>query len=117
MSWRNRAACAGTDTDLFFDPYRTDEALAICDQCPVVEDCLEYAAWYPGAIRDIQGVWGGKTEEQLQKMRRRTRPRPPTQCGTLAGYRRHQHNDETPCPQCRRAAAEYRREHRRKETA
>ena len=36
-----------------------------------------------------------------------------TQCGTYAGYGRHQRIGDTPCDQCRRAAAAYMREYRK----
>jgi hypothetical protein len=37
--------------------------------------------------------------------------RPPTQpCGTVAAYKRHRRNDETPCDACRSAWAAYQRD-------
>src|SRR5690606_16852005 len=46
MTWRNRAACLGVDSDLFFPPpgpYGAEEAKAICRDCPVRAECLDYA--------------------------------------------------------------------------
>lgn len=50
--WRTRAACRGHDTNIFFDPTRTHEALALCDGCPVQRPCRT-----EGAAEE--GIWGG----------------------------------------------------------
>lgn len=107
-SWRDSAACADADTDIFFDPTRVDEALHICDTCPVILDCREYATFQPGAINEIHGVWGGKTTEQIQQARRRNPRRPAPRltlkpCGTHAAYKRHLKHGTTPCDACREA--------------
>ena len=59
--WRDAAACRTAGPDVFW-PARGDHAavqraLAICDDCPVADDCLDYAL--ANRIRD--GVWGGLT--------------------------------------------------------
>jgi Transcription factor WhiB. len=48
---------------------QTNEAKAICNECVVKIDCLEYA------IRTNQdcGVWGGTTEEERKSLRREYR--------------------------------------------
>lgn len=53
-AWHTLAACHGR-TDLFFDPARQDQALELCDRCPVTEPCAE-------AGRNEAGVWGGRPE-------------------------------------------------------
>jgi len=78
-SWREDAACRGLLPDLFF-PVRGYEtaadALAVCDRCPVVEACLEYAL----VERENEGIFGGTTPKQRRALRRkrkgtlRTRP-------------------------------------------
>jgi WhiB family redox-sensing transcriptional regulator len=66
--WRSRAACRGPATELFFAPtvaerkedrkQREAKAKAICGQCPVRGDCLDYAL----GLREAHGIWGGLTE-------------------------------------------------------
>ena len=108
MTWRDEAACLGADTDTFFDHNRVDEALSICETCPVIRECRDYATTRPGAINDIQGVWGGKTERQIQRVRAGTIRRPNPRltlkpCGTHAAYKRHLKNGTVPCDACREA--------------
>jgi WhiB family redox-sensing transcriptional regulator len=67
-SWQVKAACRGPQAAAFFPPShaeRKDEkidrearAKAICAQCRVREDCLEYAV----RIREPHGIWGGLNE-------------------------------------------------------
>ena len=67
--WRNQAACSGLPTKLFY-PERGDRAptaRAVCRGCPVSDDCLEYA--FREDVR--HGIFGGKTEDERQSIRRR----------------------------------------------
>ena len=74
--WRDRAACRGEDSSLFFAPSyfekpfekegREAEAKAICARCPVRDPCLEYAL----AIREPHGVWGGLNEHERRQILR-----------------------------------------------
>lgn len=68
-SWRAKAACSGTDANVFFP--LTDEdagpAKAICAACPVREQCLDYAL----ETRQGDGIWGGLTEVERRRLRRR----------------------------------------------
>ena len=62
ITWLDSAACLGKGSELFFaDSVNTKEskkliaqAKAICDKCPVVAECLQYA------INNDEGfgVWG-----------------------------------------------------------
>ncbi|HEX9854919.1 MAG TPA: WhiB family transcriptional regulator [Acidimicrobiia bacterium] len=74
-SWRDHAACAGSDTDLFFPIGEDDEAAApakaVCAICPVREDCLQYAL----ATNQTDGIWGGMTGAERRRLRRRLRDR------------------------------------------
>jgi WhiB family redox-sensing transcriptional regulator len=83
--WMDRAACRGEVTsphdDIFFAPdaeelpgdrraaiqlaaEREQQALALCDHCPVQDECLAYAV----ATRQQHGVWGGRTQQQLRRL-------------------------------------------------
>ena len=71
--WRKDAACRATDPDLFFPVGTTGAALvqiesakAVCRQCPVQGDCLEFAL----ATNQEAGIWGGTTEEERRKLRK-----------------------------------------------
>ncbi|MGH9115588.1 MAG: WhiB family transcriptional regulator [Acidimicrobiales bacterium] len=68
-SWQRRANCMGVDPDLFF-PERgasTREAKEVCRGCVVREDCLEHAL----ANGEKFGIWGGLSERERRKIRRR----------------------------------------------
>lgn len=68
-SWLARANCTGVDPDLFF-PERgssTREAKEVCRGCVVREDCLEYAITHSEKF----GIWGGLSERERRKIRRR----------------------------------------------
>ena len=70
-TWRDYTACQPKHADLFFldkgeSPRR---ALAICAVCVVRDDCLEFALTAKPAI--TRGVWGGKTERELQHLRQK----------------------------------------------
>jgi WhiB family redox-sensing transcriptional regulator len=69
-TWLDDAACASVRTDVFF-PTRGDNdkmriAKAICAECPVRAECLDYA------IRNAEkfGVWGGLSERERRSLRR-----------------------------------------------
>ena len=67
--WQRQANCMGVDPDLFF-PERgasTREAKEVCRGCVVREDCLEYAL----ANGEKFGIWGGLSERERRKIRRR----------------------------------------------
>ncbi|WP_414170594.1 WhiB family transcriptional regulator [Streptoverticillium reticulum] len=62
--WALRAACSGADAETFFAGGRGQEmeetvaeALAVCDRCPVLSECLAHAEETPERF----GVWGGMT--------------------------------------------------------
>src|SRR5579875_2332466 len=86
-SWQAQANCMGVDPDLFF-PERgasTREAKEVCRGCVVREDCLEYAL----ANGEKFGIWGGLSERERRKIRRRRALEHrgvgvPTQVGPLA---------------------------------
>jgi WhiB family redox-sensing transcriptional regulator len=74
-TWRDQARCRGVDPQVFHpaeeDDVAAEQAKAICDVCPVIESCLEYAV----STREKDGVWGGMTARErrrLVRQRRRT---------------------------------------------
>lgn len=73
--WRNAAACAGLDSDIFFptteDQAATERAKSICEACPVREACLQYAL----STNQSDGVWGGLDAQERRRLRRRIRDR------------------------------------------
>ena len=73
VNWREQAACLGSQSDVFFPVGRgagsrnwVMAAKRICASCPVRPECLSYA------VTTIQpdGVWGGTTPKERQKLRR-----------------------------------------------
>ncbi len=74
MTWQHRAACRGPQSRTFFPPpqgerrheraEREERAKAICGQCSVQSDCLEYAL----SIRERHGVWGGLSEAERRQL-------------------------------------------------
>jgi WhiB family redox-sensing transcriptional regulator len=69
-TWHVKAACRGPESFVFFPPQhpeRRDEreareakAKSICRQCPVRQECLDFAM----SIREPHGIWGGMTEAE-----------------------------------------------------
>lgn len=60
--WRNKAACKGTQTSVFFGSPKSSDikiAKSICSACPVSSECLKSALIY-----QYYGVWGNTTEEE-----------------------------------------------------
>ena len=71
--WRKHAACQGCDVELFFPVGVTGQAVdqiaaakAVCAQCPVRAECLDFAL----ATNQECGVWGGASEEERRRLRR-----------------------------------------------
>jgi WhiB family transcriptional regulator, redox-sensing transcriptional regulator len=67
--WRDRAACRGTDLDLFF-PGRgesAEPARRVCAACPVRQQCLDYAISHG----IVYGIWGGLVERDRRALRSR----------------------------------------------
>lgn len=62
--WRDRADCNDITEDLFFDPARTRQALAMCRECPVRLQCLQagYADEQDRHDELVYGVIGGVTQ-------------------------------------------------------
>lgn len=67
--WRPRAVCKDLDPAVFFPdtPEGEERAKALCGTCPVRTLCLDFAL----ATRQDDGVWGGTTELERRRIRRR----------------------------------------------
>jgi WhiB family redox-sensing transcriptional regulator len=73
-TWHLKAACRGPESALFFPPSwseRRDErddrearAKAICAQCGVRQECLDFAL----RVREPHGIWGGLTESERRRL-------------------------------------------------
>lgn len=66
-TWHTSAPCASADPEAWFPDMggHATEARAICRSCPYRQLCLEEAiAWGPEF-----GVWGGKTANQIHRLR------------------------------------------------
>ena len=69
LGWQERALCAQTDPEAFFPEKggSTREAKKVCQNCEVRQECLEYAL----ANDERFGIWGGLSERERRKLRRR----------------------------------------------
>ena len=73
--WMVRGNCRSVDPEVFFpsDGVGVDAARRICQGCPVLTPCLEYAIEH----RIDHGVWGGASERERRRIARQRRlPRP-----------------------------------------
>jgi WhiB family redox-sensing transcriptional regulator len=76
MDWVHHARCKDEDPELFFPIGTTGtaalqiaQAKAVCVQCDVRIECLEWAM----ATGQDAGVWGGLSEEERRALRRARR--------------------------------------------
>ena len=69
LAWQEDALCAQTDPEAFFPEKggSTRDAKRICAQCTVRAECLEYALKNDERF----GIWGGLSERERRRMRRR----------------------------------------------
>lgn len=69
LAWQADALCAQTDPEAFFPEKggSTRDAKRVCAECPVSEACLEYAL----AKDERFGIWGGLSERERRRLRRR----------------------------------------------
>ncbi len=67
--WRTTAPCKA-DPDAMFpssNAYEIDQAKAYCRMCPAIERCLQWAL----ETGEEHGVWGGLSEKERRRLRRR----------------------------------------------
>ncbi len=74
VDWRDLAACATHDPNMFFPAGETGPAAEqiryakrVCASCDVQDECLSYAI----ETNQVSGVWGGLTEDERRPVRRR----------------------------------------------
>jgi len=69
QGWQEKALCAETDPEAFFPEKggSTREAKKICTGCEVRAECLGYAL----ANDERFGIWGGLSERERRRLRRR----------------------------------------------
>nr|WP_204398830.1 WhiB family transcriptional regulator [Arcanobacterium pluranimalium] len=79
--WQILGSCNSLDPEFFFHPEgerggprrrRIERAKRICQNCPVIEQCRDYALSH----HEPYGVWGGLSEEErgrILQQRRRTK--------------------------------------------
>jgi WhiB family redox-sensing transcriptional regulator len=107
--WMDHGACVGANADLFFPPRGTTapikEAKAICADCPVRHDCLEWAIDH----HEVHGVWGGTSAKERRVMRASPSRQRPINHGTGGGYQTHLRRGEPACRACLDAHNEYKR--------
>lgn len=74
LPWMEQAECAtGYDPDLWFPgdgfdgQQRAATAVAVCTDCRVAAECLDYA------LQDthLEGIWGGLTHKQRNHLNRK----------------------------------------------
>ncbi len=66
MPWSEDALCAEVDPERWFPEKggSTKEAKAVCRQCTVRAECLEYAL----DTKQRFGIWGGKSERERRRL-------------------------------------------------
>ncbi|WP_129662255.1 WhiB family transcriptional regulator [Rothia uropygialis] len=69
LAWQADALCAQTDPEAFFPEKggSTRDAKRVCSECPVSEACLDYAL----AKDERFGIWGGLSERERRRLRKR----------------------------------------------
>lgn len=116
--WRQQATCRDESPEAFFVDagylgkrlsregvhLAVAEAKAVCGRCPVIDACAEWAF----ENDERWGIWGGLTEDERARMRRRAeRKRKEPEHGTLAGAKQHYRLGEKPCVSCAQADARH----------
>lgn len=84
LVWQDMASCKNMDSKIFFPDYELAEgasrgangymtARAICAECIVIQQCLDYACRVSPKSDDRHGMWGGMTPNERGKYIRMTR--------------------------------------------
>ena len=77
--WMKEAICPNIDSDVFFPVHKGNqynEARTICSECPVREECLEYAMRTEGNEAGLSsriGMYGGMSPAERVKLGKQRR--------------------------------------------
>lgn len=68
--WHSQAVCSQTDPEAFYPEKggSTREAKRICRECPVLQQCRQWAIDHD----ERYGVWGGLSERERRRLKRDT---------------------------------------------
>ena len=69
--WVSGALCAQTDPEVFYPQVggTVRPAKNVCRSCPVLAECRDYAL----TTGELDGVWGGLSENERRRLRRQAR--------------------------------------------
>lgn len=119
LDWQDHGLCQYTDPEVFFPEKggSVRDAYRICRDCPVRQQCLDYAI----GNNIIEGIWGGMSYKRRRALSDTAREAAGQHknhagaqpCGTPAAYRRHYRLGEKPCDACRQAEARSKADSRR----
>lgn len=60
--WREEALCKRFDTNIWYEERQATRAIAICNVCPVKNECYEFAM----ETKQQYGIWGGVDVEKTK---------------------------------------------------
>jgi hypothetical protein len=66
--WWHRAACVGMNIDIFYEPDTINDAIVVCNTCPVRSSCL-FDAMREERSHLAWGVRGGLTPEERMALK------------------------------------------------
>lgn len=94
-AWQADALCRDQPYEIFFPTRGGDvrEAKAICSKCSVQGPCLEWAI----DIGEKHGVWGGLSERERRRVRRRRRDRIQKVCAGCGADANHRPETALTC--------------------
>ncbi len=98
----SEAACKQHDNNLWFDKHTEKQAVEICQTCPEIDVCRQYALTLPV---DTLGVFAGLTAIELKPLRKANGNPPVIDHGTTRGYTQHLRAGIPACEACLRANA------------
>ena len=66
LVWQDDAHCLGLDPDIFFPEQgeSAEDARAVCADCPVIDECLDYAI----DTNQELGIWGGTNGRERRRI-------------------------------------------------
>lgn len=99
LSWKKDALCRNMPPNFFYPvgqsraaEAQTEQAQRVCHECPVKDECLEYAV----TNNERHGVWGGESEKSrmtIMRQRGLIQLRPNQRKGEWDPERNHAHKN------------------------